>query len=152
NCPMQLPQNEMIELSGRTREWPSSNQNSSLRRWGFVLFMLVLLGCFGGRLYALLGFAAHSGFYSYILLVPFISFYLIWRKRNKLTLESKPIRALALVSHIVGVGMVALGFLSKANGGLQPLNHLVSNTLACLAFFWGSCLLFFGVVTLRAIA
>lgn len=149
---MRLPQNEIVELSESARNWTPSNSKATARLVGFALFMLILLVCFSHPLYALFDFAAHSDLYSYILLLPFISFYLVWSKRKKLTLESKPLRVLALAPFLAGVGIVALDFLTTANGGIPSVNYLVSNTFACLALFWGGCLFFFGFATLRAIA
>ncbi len=149
---MGLPRNELVEASESTRDWPSSNENATRRLWGFALFVPILLGCFSQPLYVLIGFAVHSELHSHILLIPFISFYLIWGKRSVLTLDSRPLRALALVPLVIGGGIIALGFLSNANGGIESVNYLISNTLACLAFFWGGCLFFFGFATLRIIA
>ena len=149
---MGLPENQIVELSEGARDWPSSKQNSTHQVWGFACFVLILLGCFSRPLYALLKFAAHSALYSYILLIPLISVYLIWSKRNKLSLGSRPLSILASAPLLVGAAIAALAFLKKATGGSQSVNYLVSNNLACLLFLWAGTLFFFGFATLRTIS
>ncbi|MGP8201756.1 MAG: archaeosortase/exosortase family protein [Limisphaerales bacterium] len=54
------------------------------RTMGFVLFVLALSACFARPLYALGQFSLHDEFFSYIPLIPLISFYLFWLKRPEL--------------------------------------------------------------------
>jgi len=51
---------------------------------GFLLFILVLSACFARPLYALGQYSLHSEFFSYVLLIPAISLYLVWLKRGDL--------------------------------------------------------------------
>jgi exosortase len=64
----------------------SGNDTAPLRRQTkrFVLFVLGLSACFARPLYALGQYSLHSEFFSYILLIPAISLYLIWLKRPDL--------------------------------------------------------------------
>ncbi len=48
----------------------------------FLLFALVLGLCFWQPLYGLVRLAVHSSLYSHILLIPFITFYLLWLQRR----------------------------------------------------------------------
>src|SRR2546423_3280871 len=52
-----------------------------------AVFCFILTASFTLPLYALASYALHSDLYSHILLVPFISLYLIWLKRPDLKLE-----------------------------------------------------------------
>src|SRR5258708_1253210 len=51
--------------------------------WRFALFALVLAICFTVPLYGLIRLALHSELYSHILLIPFITLYLIWIRRSE---------------------------------------------------------------------
>ena len=68
----QPPPAQRLEPAGLARQ---------LRSFGLVTLGLAL--CFGIPLWDLIRFAAGSELYSYILLVPFISLYLIWLKQTK---------------------------------------------------------------------
>ena len=84
----------------------------SWRRFkGFIFFAVVLAAVFYRPLGALLAFAPHEELYSHILLIPFISGFLIWSKRDLVVLESQPWRAMAAVP-------VAIGALALAGYGL----------------------------------
>ena len=45
---------------------------------------MVLMACFSVPIYGLLRYAVTSELYSHVLLIPFISAYLIWLKRGEL--------------------------------------------------------------------
>jgi len=60
-------------------------------RWQPLFWRCALLFPF----YDLIRFAAGSELYSYILLIPFISGYLVWLKRHNLPLASPPARGTA---------------------------------------------------------
>src|SRR5262245_33260674 len=68
----------------------------------------VLVLCFGGPLYSWARFALHSDLYSHVLLVPFITLYLIWLKRSKLDLESAADRRLALIPFLGGAALLVV--------------------------------------------
>lgn len=69
----------------------------------FLRSAVVLLLCFGVPLYQLVTFAAQSDLYSFIVIVPFISAYLIWDDRNRLY-PSGP-----TLPPVWGVGFLSLG-------------------------------------------
>src|SRR2546430_925269 len=64
--------------------------SSPLRR--FVLFALALCLCFCVPLYGLIRLALHSELYSHILLIPFITLYLIWIQRREAGAPSSEFR------------------------------------------------------------
>src|SRR3954462_5472798 len=81
----------------------------SWRRFrGFFVFAAVLAAVFYRPLWELLKFVPHKELYSHILLIPFISAYLGWTKRQALVLASRPNRALAIVPFAVGVLVLGL--------------------------------------------
>src|SRR5438876_345256 len=73
----------------------------------FILFSLVLTVSFCKPLFDLARFSFMDDLYSHTLLVPFISFYLIWIKRKALPTDIKTSLGAALTPLIVGA--VALG-------------------------------------------
>src|SRR3954462_8671091 len=62
-----------------------------------AIFTVVLIVLFARPLFALIQFAPQKELYSHILLIPFISAYLIWIKRDQIVPESRPNRLLALL-------------------------------------------------------
>src|SRR3954462_1217483 len=75
---------------------------------GFLVFAAVLAAVFYRPLWELLKFAPHKELYSHILLIPFISGYLVWSKRQSPVPVSRPNRALAIVPLFVGVPILGL--------------------------------------------
>src|SRR6185436_17369290 len=73
---------------------------------GFVLSTIVLVLCFSLPLYDWTRFALQTDLYSYLLLVPFISAYLVWLRRNNLPAPSPPDRTLGLVFVISGAAVL----------------------------------------------
>src|SRR5438552_139655 len=72
----------------------------------FGLIAIGLVFCFYIPLLALLRQAWHSDLYSYVLLMPFITGYLLWLKRGHLPPASVAGRKLALIPLIVGLGLL----------------------------------------------
>jgi exosortase C (VPDSG-CTERM-specific) len=139
-------------------------QQSSARRSGrpvkrfgpFGRFVLVTVGlvlCFSGPLYHLVRVAANSQLYSHILLIPFISMYLVWLKRQRLPRHSEPVRRLAALPLVAGaVVLVGYWFAVRSASTLAKEDSLALTTFSFLLFFVGVCCLFLGKETLRAIA
>jgi Flp pilus assembly protein TadB len=82
------------EQRGSTMEQMFTKQNpdpegrsSRLKR--FALATIVLVLCFAVPLYDLIWFSATSEFHSYILLIPFISCYLVWLKKESIPMCSR---------------------------------------------------------------
>ena len=138
------------QLSAMRSEKPSENFGQ-LR--SFVAATILLALCFSVPLYHLLWFAAGSALYSHILLVPFISSYLIWLRRKHLPPASEPARQLAAFAWIAGL-VVLIGYWVAISSALTLTEEdsLVLTTLAFLLFSYGICCLFLGADTLRAIA
>jgi len=77
-----------------------------LRRFALVGGILAL--SFVNPLWELIRMAAASQLYSYILLVPFISLYLIWLKRGSLPAAARPARVVAGVFMLAGLGTLCV--------------------------------------------
>jgi exosortase C (VPDSG-CTERM-specific) len=109
---------------------------------------LGLLVAFCVPLYQLVLLALDQDLYSHVILVPFISLYLVWMKRPELPAPSRPDHRLAVAPFIAGVTLLALRFVLAPG----PEDALVLTTLALVLLFWGFCTLFVGRQTIWALA
>jgi len=133
---------------GRTEATPFA-----IRLKAFTAFAVLLLLCFAKPLYGLVRFAMHSDLYSYVLLVPFISAYLVWLKRQEPELESRPVRLLALAAFLLGAGLIG-GYWLAAGSGWKPAieDYLAAMTLGFVALLWSGCFMCFGAAMLLRLA
>jgi exosortase C (VPDSG-CTERM-specific) len=120
---------------------------------GSAALAALLVLSFGPQLCQLARRALDRDLYSHILLVPFISAYLIWLKRRDLALGSEKARRWALIPLFLGAGLLA-GYWWAARSGWKPKpdDYLALMTLSFLLFLWGGGFLFLGVETLRRVA
>src|SRR5262249_15478209 len=105
---------------------------------------------FAKPLTSLVKFSLNSELYSHILLVPFISAYLIWLRRPGLVLEGR--RSWLAAALTLGLGLLLLivnGVSLRSGWRLQPNEQLALLTLSFLLFLLGGGFLFFGVGGLR---
>jgi exosortase C (VPDSG-CTERM-specific) len=121
-------------------------------RW-FVVVTVVLVACFSVPLYRLVQFALGSDLYSHIILIPFISLYLVWQKRSTLPPPSSPVRPWAPFPLLAGAGLLAWYWIRALSGTPSaPEDSLALSTLSLVLLFGGVCCLFLGKETLAAIA
>jgi hypothetical protein len=115
------------------------------RFWGGACFAIVLLAAFAKPLLALINYAAGSQLYSYILLVPFVSAYLLYLRRDHLPKKYVVDLPLGIVSLAGGLGVLVfsywLDFTGRAPAYNDRLALLTLSFLCCLAaggfFFFG---------------
>lgn len=113
----------------------------------------LLVGCFAWPLFELLRFALHSQLFSHILLIPFISLYLVWIKKGSTPREPRPHRALSLVPFSLGlIVFSAYWYGSRSGVAVASNDHLTWTSLSFLFCFVGLCIFCLGLDTLRAIA
>jgi exosortase C (VPDSG-CTERM-specific) len=120
-------------------------QKQKWRFWSGACFAIVLLAVFGQPLLALVNYAAGSQLYSYILLVPFVSAYLLYLRRSQLPKKYVIDLPLAIVSLAGGLGVLVftywLDFAGRAPADNDRLVLLTLSFLCCLAaggfFFFG---------------
>ncbi len=139
---MNQPGPSQLKPAGPSKQW----RNFALAAAGLAL-------CFGIPLGKLAWFVAGSKLYSYILLIPFISFYLGWIKRRKLPPESRPAHSAGVVFLLAAGGTLAAGGWGW-HLGVKSLedNYLTVTTCSFLLFFLGMACLFLGRQTVRALA
>lgn len=115
------------------------------RIWAGACFAILLLGIFAQPLLALINYAAGSDLYSYILLIPFISAYLLYVRRNQLPKDYVVDLPLAVAFLAAGVGSFAsthwLHFGEQSSTSADYLALQTLSFLCCLAaggfFFLG---------------
>jgi exosortase C (VPDSG-CTERM-specific) len=106
----------------------------------FVWMTLGLLLCFAIPLWNLVKLAAHSEFFSYILLIPFISFYLIWQKKEKPSLTSPSCRGMTAGFLAAGLAVLAAYWLVfRPHWKLMEDESLVVLVTSFLLLFAGIC-------------
>ena len=130
-----------------------SNHGKRWRFWGAAVFLIVLLAAFGQNLLMLLGYAAQSDLYSYILLVPFVSAYLLYVRRDQLPQNYITDFRLAIVSLVIAISVLVFSFWSNF-GGRAPADpdRLALLTLSFLCSLAAGGFFFFGRDWMRSAA
>jgi exosortase C (VPDSG-CTERM-specific) len=120
---------------------------------GMIFFTAILAVVFARPLFRLVTFAPHAELYSHILLIPFISVYLLWPRRRELVPESKPDRRLAWLPLVAGVLVLGSYWLAVRNGwSPEKVDYLSAMTLSFLFFLLGGGFIFLGSNYLGKIA
>ncbi len=153
-----MPNNELIQSAAEpsvAREAPPPlwQQLKRLKRLHYLLLALAgLVLCFGKPLFDLFTHAAQSYFYSHILLIPFISLYLIWLRRDRLALESAPMPKLAIFPVAAGVAILGI-YLTSVFQGWEPdlYDYLALTIVPFVLLVAGACALFLGKETFRTL-
>ena len=144
--PNEAPPRDII----RAQTENSSESTSPTHRktwwfWSGACFAIVLLAAFAQPLLALINYAAGSKLYSYILLVPFVSAYLLYLRRDQLPKKYVIDLPLSILSLAIGLGVLAftywLDFVGQRPSDNDRLVLLTLSFLCCLAaggfFFFG---------------
>jgi len=137
-----------IIVTTRTENLSETSPPGQKQRWRFwsgMCFAIVLLAVFARPLLMLIGYVAGSQLHSYVLLVPFVSAYLLYLRRDQLPKKHNTDLLLTLVSLAAGVGLFAYTQSLEVAVRAPSINtHLVlltSSFLCCLAaggfFFFG---------------
>ncbi len=135
--------------TGHVSESIASSHRKTWRFWTGACFAIVLLAAFARPLLALMNYAAGSELHSYILLVPFVSVYLLYLRRNQLPKNYTIDLPLAIVFLAAGLDVMAFTYSSI---GLAPADnaHLVLLTLSFLCCLTAGGFFFFGRNWMRA--
>jgi len=107
----------------------------------FAASVVLLIAVFSKTLAALAVDVANSDLHSYILLVPFVSAYLIYTRRSQLPKRYAFSPGFALV--LVGIGLAALA-VSWMEPSLSRNDHLTLTTLSFVCVLAGAGFLFLG--------
>jgi exosortase C (VPDSG-CTERM-specific) len=154
-----MPRDKAVKLTNNPQPNPKAQSppaqrlepaGSARQLWSFGLVTLGLALCFGIPLWDLIRFAAGSELYSYILLVPFISLYLVWLKRGSFPTCSQPARKVAAVFLTAGTAVIiAYWFVLRPRLKLVEDDYLAVMMVSFLLFIFGAGCLFLGREILR---
>src|SRR5437899_8055297 len=147
SSPNEAPASETI-IPTETGHIPGSSRPKHRKTWRFWsggCFAIVVLAAFARPLFGLINYAAGSQLYSYILLVPFVSAYLLYLRRDQLAKTLVTGVPLAVVSLAAGLGVLVLiywlDFVRQRPSDNDRLALLTFSFLCCLAaggfFFFG---------------
>jgi exosortase C (VPDSG-CTERM-specific) len=149
---MSSPQNaaaaRQISVATRSANIPESSrptQNQRWLLWSGLCFAIVVLVVFVRPLLMLASYVAGSQLHSYILLVPFVSAYLFYLRRDQLPRRRTTDFLLTFVSLAAGIGLFVLAHSLQFAGRAPTINTrivlLMLSFLCCLAaggfFFFG---------------
>jgi exosortase C (VPDSG-CTERM-specific) len=139
--------------TGHVSESIASSHRKRWRFWSGACFAIVLLAAFARPLLALINYAAGSQLYSYILLVPFVSAYLLYLRRDQLPKNYVTDLPLAVVSLAAGLGVLVLIYwLDFVRQPPSDNDRLALLTLSFLCFLAAGGFFFFGRGWMRAAA
>jgi len=119
----------------------------------FAALMTLLVICFGKPLFDWARYAAGSDLFSYVLLVPFVSLYLVWPKRAGLRWTRAADRTWGVVALCAGLAIM-LGYWCAPHFGLVPgpSDRVTWTIFGFYISFIGVCLLCFASEILRDLA
>ena len=131
------------------------NFNRPIELKAFAIAALLVGICFALPLYRLVGFAAKSQLYSHILLIPFISAYLI-RLQSKVSAGEKLARATrssppaAITFILLGTGLLIFFRVAQSYAWQwSKTDYFCVHTASAVAFYYAACFLLVPVETLR---
>ena len=120
---------------------------------GGACFAIVLVAAFAQPLLMLINHAARSQLHSYILLVPFVSAYLLYIRRDQLPKNYVVDVPLAIISLAGGFGVLAFTYCLTFAGRAPAINdRLALLTLSFLCCLAAGGFFFFGRTWMRAAA
>jgi len=120
---------------------------------GFLLAMAGLALCFSLPLYRLARFAAESDLHSYILLMPLVSLYLVWLKRESLLVESEPARRWGAAFLTGGLALLASYWLVDRQGlNLTTEDRLAFTIFSLFLMVLSVCCFLLGRETVKSLA
>jgi exosortase C (VPDSG-CTERM-specific) len=119
-----------------TMSTQSGDSTPNLRRRGYLIrfsvFGILLVAAFSKPLFSLAVYAAGQQLHSHILLIPFVSAYLIYIRRHALPTDYTFSPGWAMIPLVAGVIALAAGWLPSVFGG--PLSHNDDLALMALSF------------------
>ena len=108
---------------------------------GWLIYLVILCGAFAEPLLGFVHFAAHSDVHSYVLLIPFVTAYLIYIRWNQLSDELSSAWALAALLILVGAGAF---FAGRHFTELNENDHMTLIALSFVCFVIAGAFLFLG--------
>ena len=128
-------------------------QRQKWRFWGATCFAVVLLLVYAQPLLRLISYVARSHLHSYILLIPFVSAYLLYLRRDELPKKYGTDLPFAMATLTAGVGLLAFTqWLDSGGRVLANGDRIVLFTVSFLCCFAAGGFFFLGRDWMRAAA
>jgi exosortase C (VPDSG-CTERM-specific) len=139
--------------AGRISGSTLTKNKKTWRIWAGACFAIALLGAFAQSLLALINYTAGSDLYSYILLIPFVSGYLLYLRRNQLPKDYVVDLPLAMAFLAAGFGAFAFTYwLHFGEQSSAKADYLALQTLSFLCCLGAGGFFFFGRAWMEAAA
>jgi exosortase C (VPDSG-CTERM-specific) len=139
--------------AGRPSGSTPTKNKKRWRIWAGACFATAVLGAFAQPVLTLIRYAAGSDLYSYILLIPFVSGYLLYIRRNQLPKDYAVDVPLGMAFLTAGFGVFALTYwLHFVEQSSAKADYLAPQTLSFLCFLWAGGFFFFGRTWMQAAA
>lgn len=122
------------------------------RRVGGFAYVALLALVFGRDVYSLAVHSLGNPLHSHVVLIPFISAYLIYIERSKLPREYRSSYVTAIVVGLLGVGVLVAARFSKAGNSIGDNDYLSSIALSLLLLLIAGGFLFLGSRWMKATA
>jgi exosortase C (VPDSG-CTERM-specific) len=120
----------------------SSGDRAGLRR--FFAACVILTACFGLPLFHVVRYALNSDLYSFIILVPLISGYLVWVDRQELLPAGKPVhRGWAAVLLAIAVALLAAAISLRLTRNHPATVDALALTIYAFVFFLAAAACYF---------
>src|SRR5205814_9538342 len=104
----------------------------------FIVFSGLLVACFIFPLFSLFTYVAGTELHSHIILVPFISGYLLYLRRAKLPRQYRSSPATGSVFAILGLGAVALAVTFQRSAQALSQNDQLALTAFSFVSLWAA--------------
>lgn len=132
---------------------PSPVPYRSGKNRALVIALAALVVAFALPLMDLVRLSTQSDLFSHIILIPFVSVYLVWLRRGELPAPSAPDRRFVIGAAAGGVvALAAYAYLTRSGAVLAREDRLALLIFAFFAFVIGACAAFLGRRTLVALS
>jgi exosortase C (VPDSG-CTERM-specific) len=151
-----MPVNELKLASEKNRfalKSPESSGKANKSRLALFLLGIALLALlFSAPLYRLLRLAVTNDLYSDLPMVPFLSLYLVWLRRERMPASFEPAFKSAALFFSAGLLILAAFWLFARDAVMPVEDYLAWNISALLLFLASLCCIFPGGAFMRAFA
>jgi exosortase C (VPDSG-CTERM-specific) len=129
-------------------ERPNKAASVNKRFMGWCIYLVILCGAFALPLREFIAYAAHSDVHSYVLLIPFVSAYLIHIRWKHLSCELSTAWGSALLLAVAGAGALLANYHFAALG---QNDHVTLIALSFVSFVIAGVFLFLGSKWARSV-
>ncbi len=144
--------NRMPEVPGRAGPQTRLDKADGRRLMGMAVFSCALLAVFLKPLFDLFRYSLGSDLYSYVLLVPLISLYLIWQRREDLKVPLSMAWKPALPFLVFGLSLLWANWSLNGSGARSSAGDQHTFTAAgFVSLLIGGCFFFCGVRLVKTI-